>query len=72
MDGWSDQTKKQYQQLFLGFLVCRSIRSSPAWIFDFESADNYDYNYQYDGGADVRETYMIFDFSEYFQGKKGR
>ena len=41
-----------------------------AWIFDFESADNYDYNYQYDGGADVGKLRGISTSANIFRAKK--
>ena len=30
-----------------------------AWAYDFESADNYDYNYQYDGGICCADAYRL-------------
>lgn len=38
--------------------------------FDFESADNYDYNYQYDGGADVGKLRGISTSANIFRAKR--
>ena len=51
-NSWSDKTENNINSYFWLSYYDKSIEDA-AWIFDFESADNYDYNYQYDGGADV-------------------
>jgi C1A family cysteine protease len=54
-NSWSDTSENQFYSYFWLSYYDASIEDA-AWIFDFESADNYDYNYQYDGCAIVSKT----------------
>jgi C1A family cysteine protease len=47
-NSWSSSSKNSLYSYFWVSYYDKSIEDN-AWVFDFESADNYDYNYQYDG-----------------------
>jgi C1A family cysteine protease len=47
-NSWSSSSKYSLYSYFWLSYYDKSIEDD-AWIFDFESANNYDYNYQYDG-----------------------
>jgi C1A family cysteine protease len=51
-NSWSDATENDINSYFWISYYDNGIEDE-AWIFDFESADNYDYNYQYDGCSTV-------------------
>lgn len=55
-NSWSDQTGNDYKSYFWISYYDKGIEDD-AWILDFESADNYDFNYQYDGCALVAKTW---------------
>ena len=57
-NSWSDKTENNINSYFWLSYYDKSMEDA-AWIFDFESADNYDYNYQYDGGADVGKLKLL-------------
>ena len=54
-NSWSDQTGNEITSYFWLSYADAALEDA-AWIFDFESADNYDFNYQYDGGGVVYKT----------------
>ena len=68
-NSWSDKTENNINSYFWLSYYDKSIEDA-AWIFDFESADNYDYNYQYDGGADVGKLRGISTSANIFRAKK--
>lgn len=68
-NSWSDKTENNINSYFWLSYYDKSIEDA-AWIFDFESADNYDYNYQYDGGADVGKLLGISTSANIFRAKK--
>jgi hypothetical protein len=51
-NSWSDKTENGADSYFWLSYYDKSLEDE-AWIYDFESADNYDYIYQYDGCGDV-------------------
>ena len=68
-NSWSDKTENSINSYFWLSYYDKAIEDA-AWIFDFESADNYDYNYQYDGGADVGKLLGISTSANIFKAKK--
>lgn len=68
-NSWSDKTENNINSYFWLSYYDKAIEDA-AWIFDFESADNYDYNYQYDGGADVGKLRGISTSANIFRAKK--
>ncbi len=68
-NSWSDKTENNINSYFWLSYYDKAIEDA-AWIFDFESADNYDYNYQYDGGADVGKLLGISTSANIFKAKK--
>jgi C1A family cysteine protease len=52
-NSWSDKTENDIYSYFWLSYYDKTIEDN-AWIFDFEPADNYDYNYQYDGCTYVK------------------
>lgn len=68
-NSWSDKTENSINSYFWLSYYDKAIEDA-AWIFDFESADNYDYNYQYDGGADVGKLLGISTSANIFRAKK--
>ena len=68
-NSWSDKKENNINSYFWLSYYDKSIEDA-AWIFDFESADNYDYNYQYDGGADVGKLLGISTSANIFRAKK--
>ena len=68
-NSWSDKTENNINSYFWLSYYDKSVEDA-AWIFDFESADNYDYNYQYDGGADVGKLLGISTSANIFRAKK--
>ena len=68
-NSWSDKTENSINSYFWLSYYDKSIEDA-AWIFDFEPADNYDYNYQYDGGADVGKLLQTPVAANIFQAKK--
>jgi hypothetical protein len=52
-NSWSDETENNINSYFWLSYYDKSLEDN-AWIFDFEPADNYDYNYQYDGCIAVK------------------
>lgn len=68
-NSWSDKTENSINSYFWLSYYDKAIEDA-AWIFDFESADNYDYNYQYDGGADVGKLRGISTSANIFRAKK--
>lgn len=67
-NSWSDKTENSINSYFWLSYYDKSMEDA-AWIFDFESADNYDYNYQYDGGADVGKLMGTPTAANIFQAK---
>ena len=57
-NSWSDETKHDINSYFWLSYYDKSIEDA-AWIFDFEPADNYDFNYQYDGGVNVGKYVQV-------------
>lgn len=55
-NSWSDQTGNDYKSYFWMSYYDEGL-SDDAWVLDFESADNYDFNYQYDGCSVVSKTW---------------
>lgn len=55
-----DISNESYTGYFWMSYYDKSLAQSAAWGYEFESADNYDHNYQYDGGMD---TYYPYKFS---------
>lgn len=53
-NSWSDTAENSVYSYYWLSYYDKSIEDG-AWILDFESADNYDYNNQYDGGSYVGE-----------------
>ena len=68
-NSWSDKTENSINSYFWLSYYDKAIEDA-AWIFDVESADNYDYNYQYDGGADVGKLLGISTSANIFKAKK--
>lgn len=55
-NSWSDQTGNDYKSYFWLSYYDKGL-SDDAWVLDFESADNYDFNYQYDGCSVVAKSW---------------
>lgn len=55
-NSWSDEGKNDISSYFWLSYYDRTLEDA-AWIFDFDSADNYDYIYQYDGCPYVYKAY---------------
>ena len=69
-NSWSGETGNTIPSYFWLSYYDASLEDA-AWIFDFEPADNYDFNYQYDGGELVgdgllqdQKTKKIIHFSQ--------
>ena len=67
-NSWSDQTGNDYKSYFWISYYDKGIEDD-AWILDFESADNYDFNYQYDGCALVAKTWATPVCANVFKAK---
>ena len=68
-NSWSDKTENSINSYFWLSYYDKSIEDA-AWIFDFEPADNYDYNYQYDGGAMVGKLLGVQTSANIFKAQK--
>ena len=58
-NSWSDSAQNSIESYFWLSYYDQTLEDA-AWIMDFESADNYDYIYQYDGGAFVYKPYTQY------------
>lgn len=67
-NSWSDQTGNDYKSYFWISYYDKGLEDD-AWILDFESADNYDFNYQYDGCALVAKTWNTPVCANVFQAQ---
>ena len=67
-NSWSDETTNSINSYFWLSYYDTTLEDG-AWIFDFESADNYDYNYQYDGGSLVAKPFNFKTCANVFKTK---
>ena len=67
-NSWSDQTGNDYKSYFWISYYDKGLEDD-AWILDFEPADNYDFNYQYDGCALVAKTWNTPVCANVFQAQ---
>lgn len=65
-NSWNDQTGNIITSYFWLSYEDASLEDA-AWILDFEPADNYDFNYQYDGGGIVYKTLNFTDSANVFK-----
>lgn len=67
-NSWSDQTGNDIKSYFWLSYYDKGIEDD-AWILDFEPADNYDFNYQYDGCSVVSKSRTTPVSANVFQTK---
>lgn len=57
-NSWTDESGNNLFSYFWISYYDKSLEDA-AWFFDMEPADNYDFNYQYDGGAFVHSQALV-------------
>lgn len=65
-NSWSDQTGNDFNSYFWMSYYDKGLEDD-AWILDFEPADNYDYNYQYDGSGYAYKAITFFKEANVFK-----